>query len=258
VRPVATDDFANRELTRVEKSKSLNMIVHSETINIGTHLLGTLLFTVDSVRLVLSCAAPPRRTANATLLYHVAAALCFLCSTLFHALSDSRTANFWRYIDHLGIQIYIWASTCSFVAVAFPSRSRKRSGYIGCATAGLVAFATVLWATWYYEYSSQRCRTVMHIAFGALSTWPALDYWHNREGEQEILRAFVSLVVINSIGGWIFATELLDPVGRRLGLPDFSHAVMHVVVVYGARRYGRTLKAVRDRVSPPVSSCQEA
>jgi channel protein (hemolysin III family) len=222
------------------------MIVQSEIINSGTHLLGTLRFTVDTIRLVESCADLPSRTKNTTLSYYTAATLCFLSSTLFHAFSDSRMANLWRYIDHLGIQIYIWASTSSFVAVAFPSRSRKQLVYVRCATASLIASAILFWAMCYYEYDSQRCRTVTHIAFGALCTWPALDYWHNKGSDQNILTAFINLVAINSIGGWIFATEVLDPLGKCLGLLDFSHAVMHVVVIYGARRYGLALKAVRD------------
>jgi hypothetical protein len=77
--------------------------------------------------------------------------------------------------------------------------------------------------------------------FGAVSTLPALDYWHNEDRDGDILRAFFKLVMLNSTGGWIYATKFLDSFGKRLNLPDFSHAVMHVLAVYGARIYAAAL-----------------
>jgi channel protein (hemolysin III family) len=225
-------------------SSSTNM--HHETINICTHLFGTVLFIKKFFRLFTACTTPLSRTMAARLLYLISTAMCFLCSTLCHTFSDGRASNFWRYIDHLGIQIFIWATTCSFIAIVFERESRMQLVYIVCITAGLLAFITRLWTMWYYEIGSQHSRTVIHITFGALSTLPALDSWHNMDRERDILRAFFSFVTINSIGGWIFASRFLDPLGRYLNLPDFSHAVMHIVVLYGAHMYELALKTVHD------------
>jgi hypothetical protein len=101
---------------------------------------------------------------------------------------------------------------------------------------------------WYYESGGQRSWMAMPILFGAFSTLPALDRWRNKDGDDDVLRGFLSLVALNSIGGWVFATELLDPIGEYLDLPNLSHAFMHVVVMYGARVYGEALKAAHSGV----------
>lgn len=108
-------------------------------------------------------------------------------------------------------------------------------------TAGLFAVAMRLWTMWYYESGTQSSRAALHVTFGALSTLPAWDCWHRWDQSRAILRAFFSLVVINSTGGWVFATDVLGPLENLLNLPNLSHAFMHVMAIYGAHVYGKAL-----------------
>jgi hypothetical protein len=98
---------------------------------------------------------------------------------------------------------------------------------------------------WYRGNGTQRSRTTLHVAFGAISTLPAIEYWHNSDRDGNILQGFISLVAINCIGGLVFEADFLAPLARRLVLLDLSHTFMHVMAVYGARMYGQSLKAVR-------------
>jgi channel protein (hemolysin III family) len=221
------------------------MSLHHETLNIWTHVFGTVLVGKEFVRVVASYADPRSRHLPARLLYHFAAALCFFCSTLYHTFSNSRSAHHWHHIDHLGIQLSIWATAYSFVAVAFRGNRARQLTYSVCITAGFLASATYLWTMWYHRTGTQRSRTTIHVIFGAASTLPALEYWHGRGPDAAILRGFFSLVAINSIGGWVFETDLLAPLDRRFGLSDLSHALMHLMAVLGALIYGKSLKAAR-------------
>jgi predicted membrane channel-forming protein YqfA (hemolysin III family) len=204
------------------------------------------MFGKDSVRVVASYADPLSRHFTARLLFHFAAALCFLCSTLYHTFSNSPSAHHWRHIDHLGIQLSIWATAYSFVAVAFQRNRARQLTYFVCITSGFLTFATFLWTMWYHETGTQRSRTTIHVIFGAACTLPALEYWYSRDPDAVILRGFFSLVAINSIGGWVFEADLLALLERRSGLPDLSHAFMHIMAVFGARIYGRSLEPARD------------
>jgi adiponectin receptor len=219
------------------------MVLPSETLNIWTHVIGTIIFAKDSIRVVVSYTAPPPRDFTARLLHHSAAAFCFLYSTLYHTFSNSQSAHHWHHIDHLGIQLSIWATACSFVAVAFRQDRARQLTYSIYTTACLLTFATCLWTMWYHKTGTQRSRTTMHVIFGATSTLPELKYWQSKDPDIAILRGFFSLVTINSLGGWVFEADFLAPLGRRSGLPDLSHTSMHVMAVYGARIYGRSLEA---------------
>ena len=45
-------------------------------------------------------------------------------------------------------------------------------------------------------------------------------------------------MAVNSLGGGIYATNLLDRVFRiRLNVPDASYHVMHIIVVFGVWIY---------------------
>jgi hypothetical protein len=87
---------------------------------------------------------------------------------------------------------------------------------------------------------TQRSRTRTHIAYGAISSQPALNCWYSSNRDVDMLQGFVSLVVINSIGGLVFEVESLASLEKRLGLPDLSHAFMHVC---WAHRRGQALNA---------------
>jgi adiponectin receptor len=227
-------------------STSYNIISHNETLNIGTHVFGTIIFAKDVIRILASYTAPLSRSLTARLLYHSTTALCFFCSTLYHTFSNSESGHHWRHVDHLGIQVSIWATACSFVAVAFRRSRARQLTYWASITAGLLAFTTCLWTMWYREIGTQRSRTAMHVAFGAISTLPAIRYWHSSDRDVNILQGFFSLVAINSIGGLVFEADFLAPLARQLDLPDLSHTFMHVMAIYGARIYGKSLNAAQD------------
>jgi adiponectin receptor len=79
-----------------------------------------------------------------------------------------------------------------------------------------------------------------HLVFSRLALLPRLHCWylHTQEPHADLLKAFWTLVVVNSVGGIIYATHLLNKAIRmELGMPDASHYLMHVIVVAGACVY---------------------
>jgi uncharacterized membrane-anchored protein len=62
------------------------------------------------------------------------------------------------------------------------------------------------------------------------------------------LAHFWALVILNSTGGGIYTTHLLDKaVGMEFGMPDASHHIIHIMVIAAAWVYGQRLMSVYGR-----------
>ena len=97
--------------------------LHTETLNIWSHLLGAVWFGSSAVRFAAAGSGPPTSDAVAVLIYLTATTLCFASSTLYHIFAGHAHAGAWQLIDHVGIVGNIWASSVSFTLLSFPCRS---------------------------------------------------------------------------------------------------------------------------------------
>ena len=232
--------------------------LHTETINVWSHIIGTVLFSADAVRFTAICTGPLARDEMVILIYLATTAFCFLCSVLYHVFSNHDQAHFWQRIDHLGIVAVIWASAISVTFFSFICESDIQGAYMGI----LSLFAIIsLLSHWHASSRSVGIcwdRVATHVAFGGSAALPALHFsyrshQHASEPEFRLVRSFWSLVVFNSTGGLIYATDLIQRVVRaRVNTQNASHQVMHVVVVFGAWTYRQglfslyQLKTTRD------------
>jgi adiponectin receptor len=65
------------------------------------------------------------------------------------------------------------------------------------------------------------------------------------------------LTTINTLGGAIYATHLIDKaIGAKVGIPNASHNIMHVLVVTGALVYEQgLLSTYQDPLSRGLTFC---
>ncbi|KAF1352955.1 hypothetical protein EJ07DRAFT_183156 [Lizonia empirigonia] len=233
--------------------------LHTETLNIWSHLLGAIWFGASIVRFAVVRKSPLTRDAVGVSLYLAATALCFASSTLYHVFADHIYAWFWLRIDHVGIVCTIWATSVSFALFALECRQGERWAYTATVTAAAVLSLVRLARVQEHHARCRKDRLSAHIAFGAVATMPGLRCWylHTRGQRVELLDEFWSLVIMNGFGCSIYATHLLDKaIGMDLDLPDISHHVMHVTAVAGAWTYQQGLMAVygaRTAVDRPGS-----
>lgn len=193
-------------------------------------------------------------------MYLVAATICFLFSTLYHIFSTHSLAGLWQLADHLGIVAYIWAASLSFVTFPFRFGKRRRDMWVFLITVGLILSTFRLGSMWYCGSGTSLARIIVHVTFGGLSALPALDFWYQPFGKGQdrgLFRSFLGLILINSLGGVFYATDLLDtPLGGYLSLADVSHGVMHIMTVYGAWTYQQGLmKAHHEEPSEKEGHC---
>ena len=81
----------------------------------------------------------------------------------------------------------------------------------------------------------------MYVALGSLAILPAFLCWHLSQ-YSGLLTDFGTLVIINTLGGVIYATYILDKaIGMKIGVLGASHHTMHVLAVAGACIYEQGL-----------------
>lgn len=223
--------------------------LHTETLNIWSHLLGTLWFGASLVRFAVVRQSPLTRGAIGVPLYLAATALCFASSTLYHVFADHVHACYWLRIDHVGIVCAIWATSVSFTLASLECRQGERWAYTALVTAAAVLSLARLASVQEHQATCRKDRISAHAAFGAVAAMPGLRCWYlHAQGQRvELLEEFWSLVIVNGFGASIYATHLLDKaIGMDLGLPDVSHHVMHVAAVAGAWVYQQGLLVVHE------------
>ena len=216
------------------------MYLHTETLNIWSHLLGAVWFGSSAVRFAAAGSGPPTSDAVAVLIYLTATTLCFASLTLYHIFAGHAHAGVWQLIDHVGIVGNIWASSVSFTLLSFPCRSVEQWMLVALISSAAALCLCRLLRVHPRDVCARQMRLGTHIALGALAALPALRAWLQRSQDKPtaLLEGFAWLFLANSAGGGIYASHLLDKaVGMDVGLPDMSHHVMHVLVVAGALVY---------------------
>lgn len=253
-----------RSTSYLDSVKSI-IHLHTETLNVWSHLAGALLISARIGQFAATCTDPLAADAIVILVYLAGAAVCFSCSTLYHVFTNHAQAALWQRIDHLSIVILIWASSIPFIHFSFICESTKLGAYMGLVTASAIISLICLWWSPFYHSGGLWSRVGTHVAVGALATLPAFDpsqerQYHALGPEGTLLRSFWALVMANSLGGGIYATNALErSFGRWLEMPDVSHHIMHITVVFGAWVYQQGLFFVyQARISGELGDCNSS
>lgn len=235
------------------------MSLHTETLNIWSHLFGAAWSCYSAVRFAATDTSPRAQDAVVILVYLTATTFCFACSTLCHLFADHVSEGSWLYVDHIGIVCAIWASSISFVLFTFNCQQSAQRAYLALITSAAVLCLHRLSSIHSHGLEGQRRRIGTHFFLGGLAVLPGIHGWclHSLSRDPGLLAPFWGLVVVNSAGGTVYVSHLLDKaVGMDLGMPDSSHHVMHVMVLAGTWIYTRGLLSVyRARAAGTLGQC---
>lgn len=243
---------SRRHTTSYRESMFSIAHLHSETLNLWSHLFGTLWFCTSATRFAGTATNLSSTSTAAILIFLIANSFCFACSTLYHVFADHAEADSWLRLDYLGIVCAIWASSISFVALSLGSHPGEQYVYMSCITAAAVVCSYQLLGD--LQHSERRSRISTYIILGSLAALPAFRCWYLSR-DFGLVTNFGMMVLINTLGGAVYATHLLDTAIRMaLGVPDASHLIMHILAVAGALFYEQGLiSAYRDLLSKDLS-----
>lgn len=160
--------------------------LHMETLNIWTHLLGSLFFLSTAIVLAIwpdSINVPLFRNAQEVsdalpfAIYLPCAALCFALSALFHTLRSHSypVHRLCGKLDVLGICVLALGTGCSATHFAFYCDDRLRRRYVGAISAAAVVAGTTLFDS---GGGRSRMRRLRGGVFGGLAVMAVMPVVH--------------------------------------------------------------------------------
>lgn len=211
--------------------------VHNETLNIWTHIIGTVLFALQLQRVLHA-----RNTVLAG--YAFAAIVMFACSAFSHATSAHKPAQHARALaaDFFGIGLFVAMSQAAGVHYAFGCDTDARAAYL----MGIAVLFGISAGVSVRRNKARRWRWyALSVALGGV---PLLHHvLALRSGEHESMRAvqhaFARAVGYYALGFVFFVTRV--PERFAPGVFDIvahSHQFWHLLVLCGALEYLHALR----------------
>ena len=237
--------------------------LHNETVNIWTHLLGTVLFLCILLPLFLTQAllAPAVQLSSLdtlfVTLYHIGVTGCFLLSSTFHTFSSHSpsTLRFTNILDHTGIILVIYTSTLSMIHFTFycPFHRYLRHTYMAISTV-LALVSVVLtflpslpnirseshaFKLCTHRTNPKTYKWLSHSLFGLSSFLPLFHasaiYSPAHLQSRASALHFTALALINFTGGVIYILHIPERwFPRKCDLWGGGHGIMHILVIIGA------------------------
>ena len=236
--------------------------VHNEFLNAWSHLFGSLLF-------LLSIAFAENPVDAHMLTYHLAAAACFLASTMYHLFMPMGAAAFVRLsrVDYAGIFVLIGSSAIPYYAVQFACHPHLQLAAV-LSTAGATLVLTWLMATqaWFAKESSQGriVRVTVFSAFGTLcaafggtSIFLGFSPTPYFQSDPSLLTNLSITTVLFVLAPVAYAARW--PEKRYPGTFDYvgaSHQIMHIIILAAALLNGWCMERVRQ-LQPLVQTCTD-
>jgi len=216
--------------------------LHTETVNIWTHLLGTLFFIIIAIYFISRPSSEVHIEQKLIFgAFFLGAIICLLCSTLYHTLHchSPDISRFFSKLDYCGIAILIVGSIVPLLYYQFYCEFGTKVAYL--TLLGLLATGCIVISMWdRFSSSDYRVyRALLFITFGVFGLVPTCHYII-RFGVKHAFTAgatqyLLIVAVLYVTGACLYAARI--PERLAPGLFDIwfqSHQLFHVFVVLAA------------------------
>jgi Haemolysin-III related len=146
----------------------------------------------------------------------------FITSALCH--STKKLPGICFHLDRIGIILHIWATSLSVLLLE--CRNTRPPGYITL----VITFAGSVSATYLDPRMRKRQQIQTIGGFGAFTLFSVLLYNIVNVRVSRLTASYVTMVVINSAGGWLYSRESNIYICSRSRGPFFisGHSLMHI------------------------------
>ncbi|CAD6440153.1 17e83670-714d-4352-be45-86355690f663 [Sclerotinia trifoliorum] len=240
--------------------------IHNETINIYSHLFGSLLFA--TLPFILYRQIAPRY-ATATLAdiivfstFFFGVAICFLLSATFHILANHspRINALGNQLDYLGVVILMWGSTIPTVYYGFYCDESIQKTYWSMISILASACAITTLHPKFRNPALRPYRAVMYSCLG-LSSVVFIAHGVFLYG-YEIQRCRMSLdwmgvmAGLNLLGAFTYAVRIPEKwFPRRHDIIGSSHQVLHFMVIFAGLAHMAGLLRAFDHIHSEEFRC---
>lgn len=203
--------------------------IHTETVNIWSHMLGCVAFTVLAIY-----SSTKSQETLLFLPFFIGAILCLGFSFIFHILhchSPQVMAVFSR-LDYCGIALLIMGSFTSWIHYCFYCHFWLKMFYTVASTTLGVSAVTVSLLKKFGRASYRPYRAAIFSCFGLSGVIPALHFLMIVGWDQTVFNPMIIIAVLYILGAALYATripEILLP--GKCDIWFHSHQVFHILVV---------------------------
>lgn len=216
--------------------------LHTETVNIWTHLLGTMFFVIMAIHVITRPSSEVHLEKKLVFgAFFLGAIVCLLFSTLYHTLycHSPKISKFFNKLDYCGISVLIVASFIPWLYYAFYCEFGTKVAYLLITvTLGSGCIVVSLWD----KFSTPKYRThraLLFIAFGLFGFIPTCHYillfGFRHAFTTGAAQWLVVMAVLYISGAGLYAARI--PERLAPGYFDIwfqSHQIFHVFVVAAA------------------------
>ncbi|CAF2398885.1 unnamed protein product [Rotaria sp. Silwood2] len=216
--------------------------LHTETVNIWTHLLGTLFFIIMAIYYISRPSSEVHIEKKLTFgAFFLGAILCLSFSTLYHTLycHSPKISKFFNKLDYCGISILIIASFIPWLYYGFYCEFGTKVAYLLITI--LLGTGCIIVSMWdkFAAPEYRTCRALLFIAFGLFGFIPTCHYvllfGFKHAFTTGAAQWLVVMAVLYISGASLYAARI--PERLAPGYFDIwfqSHQIFHVFVVAAA------------------------
>ncbi|KAI0063502.1 HlyIII-domain-containing protein [Artomyces pyxidatus] len=234
--------------------------LHNETLNIHTHLIPFVLWTINLIPAFRASSIP----SDIPLLAFTAfALLCLFTSVVWHTMAGCahhRGMTLCAKIDYVGIGWLISASVGTIVYYGFQCDAITRDMYLTICFLTGVAGSILPFAEWFNKPESKGWRIVffLSLAFTALAPLTHLALLHSPHDMFAFMRPVVPSLASYITGLVFYATHFPECVTSPRWAPHFawfgggSHAIWHAFIVLAISQHRAAMPMLKQGIADAV------
>ncbi|KAF2149646.1 Hly-III related protein [Myriangium duriaei CBS 260.36] len=242
--------------------------LHNETVNIFSHVAGSLLFFVLPF-VVLSQQVPPRWSIATyadrvvCCIYFVGVAICFALSTVFHTLlchQDRRLMTLGMQLDFQGVLLLMWGATVPLIYYGFVCDPHLRWVYWSLQTISALGTSAFTLQPGFNDPSLKLLRAKTFGAFALSSLIPIVHAiarygWHVQVRRMRLYWVLTTLT-FNITGATAYAFKFPEAIfPRKFDLFGSSHQILHIAVIFAGVAHMFGILQAFDFLHGPANTC---
>jgi len=222
-------------------------LLHNETVNIWSHLLGFATFLYCLAALIVNPPQGARSFIDLLPLYTqlITYQVCLLSSALFHTFSchSEATHRTWMQTDHFGIVVALFGTYVSIIYNVFHCQQDWRNFHLSVVTVIFIVTSLVMWCPSLFAKISRPQGGIPLSLFLALSLYVAIPFGHwvwmnggfNNTTVLLRLKSMVIPFMIGGVGLCFYVSRFPEKVCKSGSFDLFgaSHQVWHVMIFLG-------------------------
>ncbi|KAF7917715.1 uncharacterized protein EAE98_010131 [Botrytis deweyae] len=240
--------------------------IHNETINIYSHLFGSILFATLPFSLYRQIAP---RYATATIAdivvfstFFFGVAICFLLSATFHLLANhsKRVNALGNQLDYLGVVILMWGSTIPTVYYGFYCDPAIQETYWTMVSLSAAACAVTTLHPKFRHSAFRPYRAIMYSCLGLSSITFVIHglilYGYETQNWRMSLDWMGIMAGFNLFGAFAYAARIPEKwFPRRHDILGSSHQILHFMVIFAGLAHMAGLLRAFDHIHSDTFQC---